>query len=491
MCFFVAAFAFWNTISLLSKTAQDSVKYLRIADGFALFIPVTFLHFAMHFSGRFRPRLLKISYALTGLIALTVGTPWFVQEGQWKFGIWFEKGGPTFALFALIFVLLPAYGIYLLWQAAKRSTGFKRAQLSCLILATSLGFGGGFMWFPPAFGIDIPPLGAHIIALYCIIVGYAIVRYQFLDIQVVIRKSIIYSLLVTFLTIGYFGALYLIEHAFQARMGYRSPIVSVAAFALMAVAFQPLKVGIQRLVDWLIFRVPQEALAKRVERLEEQALQAEKLKAVSTLAAGMAHEIKGPLTGLMAYTEFLPERHQDKEFVEDCHRVFTQELKRIHGFVQDVLSFAKPKPPKFEPIDIGSLISSTVNLLSGELLKHRVQWAINCQHNGSTVQADSNQLRQVLINLIQNACEAMPQGGSLTIATQANNGHLELTISDTGEGMPKELLPKIFDPFVTTKDSGNGLGLAMVRSIIQSHRGTIHADSTPNLGTTFTVRLPL
>jgi len=113
------------------------------------------------------------------------------------------------------------------------------------------------------------------------------------------------------------------------------------------------------------------------------------------------------------------------------------------------------------------------------------------QHNGSLIQADPDQLRQILINLIQNAADAMPEGGTLTLATSMNDGHLELTISDTGKGIPKELLPKIFDPFVTTKPNGTGLGLAMVQTLVRAHHGSISIASTPAHGTTFTLRFPV
>jgi len=297
--------------------------------------------------------------------------------------------------------------------------------------------------------------------------------------------------LITFLTAGYFGLVYGVERALQITFGYRTIWVSLGAFSLMALAFQPLKTSIQRAVDWLIFRIPQEQLIKRMERLEEQALQAEKFKAVSTLAAGMAHEIKNPLTTLKTFTEFIPEKQHDPAFLQRLHEVYTTEINRIQNIVKDLLEFSKPRPPELKPVDIGPLIVSTANLLSGDLLRRRVQWTIDCQHNGSILQADAGQLRQVLINLIQNAADAMPSGGKLKIATQAINNHLELTVSDTGSGISPALLPKIFDPFVTTKADGNGLGLAVVYSIIQTHRGSIRANSQPGRGTTFTVSLPL
>ncbi len=142
-------------------------------------------------------------------------------------------------------------------------------------------------------------------------------------------------------------------------------------------------------------------------------------------------------------------------------------------------------------MDIGPLINSTTDFLSGDLLKYRIQWTISCLHNGATIQADPDQLRQILINLIQNAADAMPNGGTLTLATQASDGHLELTITDTGEGISKEILPKIFDPFVTTKPNGTGLGLAMVQTIVRAHHGSISVASTPSHGSTFTLRFPV
>ena len=237
--------------------------------------------------------------------------------------------------------------------------------------------------------------------------------------------------------------------------------------------------------------MPQEELAKKMERLAEQSLQTEKFKAVSTLAAGMAHEIKNPLTAIQTFAEFIPEKHGDPAFAQKLHEILIFESKRIQRIVQDVLDFAKPKTPQLQSVNFGPLVESTFNLLSGELLKRHIKWTIDCQHDGANLHADPDQLRQVLINLIQNAADAMPDGGELKIATQTINNRLELTVSDTGHGIQPELLPKIFDPFVTTKENGNGLGLAVVYSIIQSHHGSVRADSQPGRGTTFTVSLPL
>jgi len=170
------------------------------------------------------------------------------------------------------------------------------------------------------YGVEFYPLGFLPAVVSASIFAYAITRHQFIDVRVAIRKSLVYSALVTLLTVGYFGFIYVLERVFQGALGYHSLWLSLAAFACMALVFQPLKVGIQRLVDRLFFHARHEDLAQRMERLEREVREADKLKAISILAAGLAHEIKNPLTPLKTFAEYLPERGADPEFQNQIHR---------------------------------------------------------------------------------------------------------------------------------------------------------------------------
>ncbi len=479
---------------VMSREVSKSLFWNRMLMTGCVPIPSFFLHFVISLLGMNlqKRRILRFSYVLSTFIFLSIPTPLLVASVSPKTGFHFwANPGPLFFVYMVHFMACFFYTHLLMYRELKTATGNRRNQIKYLSVGTFVALLGGSTNFPLWFNIPIPPVGNALVAAYVVMVAYTILQHHLMDINVVIRKSLVYSLLVTVLTASYFGLVYGVERIFQTTLGYHSTWISLLAFALMALLFQPLKVEIQRLVDWLIFRVPQEALVKRVERLEEQVLQAEKLKAISTLAAGMAHEIKNPLTALKTFGEFIPEKGNDPEFLKKLHEIFTTETQRIHNIVQEVLEFAKPKLPQLKPVEMSPLIHSTVNLLSADLTKQNIRWEINCQHNGFVVQADLDQIRQVLINLIQNAADAMPNGGTLTLTTKANDGHLELAITDTGEGIPKELLPKIFDPFVTTKPNGTGLGLAMVQTIIRAHHGSISAASTPTRGTTFTLRFPL
>ena len=466
---------------------------IRLADTIAIFIPLFYLHFIIHFLGRFdQQRILRFFYAASVLLALFGFSPLYIAGVKTKMGIHnFNEAGPLFWLFFTLYVAEPLYAFYMVWQARRASTGTRKMHITYVMGAGVVGFIVGMAWFPICFNIPITPLPGCFVWVYSLLVAWAVFKYQLFDIRVVIRKSLVYSTLITILTAGYFGLVYAVEKLFRTTFGYQSIWMSLCAFSAMTLLFQPLKTWVQRGVDRLIFQVPQEELARRMERLEEEAQQTEKLRAVSTLAAGMAHEIKNPLSAIQTFVDYLPEKHQDPEFVKECHRTLTRESERIYGIVRDVLDFAKPKQPQFKRVDLEALITSTMKLLSNDMVKNQVHWTISCRHGDADCQADSDQLRQVFINLVQNAVHAMPDGGTLTLTTAATNEYVEIKISDTGKGIPKEQIPKIFDPFFTTEKDGNGLGLAVTHSIIRAHRGTIHAESRLGHGTCFTIRLPL
>lgn len=490
LCFSIAGWAVLFSRSLLCITPEDSIFYLRVADAFALFIPVTYLHFVMYFTGNLRPLPLKFAYLCTGLLLVTVPTPWFIREGQLKFGMWFEKGGPAFAAFAALYAGLTAYGMALIHRQIRRAIRTRRIQLTCLLLASVLGLGGGFMWFLPSFNLDIPPLGGHLVVLYFLIMMFAIVRYRFLDIQVVMRRSLVYSISVTLLTAGYFGLVYAMEKLLQATLGYASVGVTAAAFALMTLLFQPLKIGIQSVLDRLIFHQPRESLIRRVERLEEETREMEKLKAVRTLAAGLCHELRNPLQAIQTHAEFLPERYDDPRFRRRCSAVMRGEITRINDLLRQLMEFAKPKPPAFRPVSPRRVLDSTLDLLSNDFLQRGVRLEKQYQANGAQVQADADQLRQVILNLLLNALQATPEGGRVTVRTREEKGWYVLEVADTGPGIDPRMMPKLFEPFNTSKPEGTGLGLSIAHSIVREHRGKIAVRSIPGEGAVFTLHLP-
>jgi PAS domain S-box-containing protein len=226
-------------------------------------------------------------------------------------------------------------------------------------------------------------------------------------------------------------------------------------------------------------------------RLEEQLRRTERVAELGTLASGMAHEIGTPMNVILGRAEYLLDRVQDEPVKKGLQTIIAQ-VERITRVMNQLLSFARRKPPQPGPLALQEVIENSLEMFYERLSNHRVEASTNVDPDCPHVQADSDQMNQVLINLIMNAVHAMPEGGTLRIELGRHMDLVKLTVSDTGHGIPKELVPKIFDPFFTTKEfgKGTGLGLTVVKGIIEEHHGTITVDSEAGKGTTFTILLP-
>ena len=383
--------------------------------------------------------------------------------------------------------------LYLLCGAYRRSTGQRRVQLKFLFWASLFGYlGGSPDWFL-ILGFYCPglnPFGIYAVPLYSIATTYAVLYHRLFGFRLVIRKSLVYSLVVTLLTTGYFGLVYAIERLFQTTFGYQSFAISFFAFALMALAFQPLKIGIQRMVDQLLFGKSYEHLARQMERLTDEARKGERFKLVSTLAAGLAHEVKNPLAAIKTFTDFLGSRYDDPEFRAKFIRVVGREVEHINLIVQHLLNFAKPSPPKLVPLDARQLLDETLELLGSELVRRHVEVARQYDRS-EQILGDPQQLKQVFLNLLLNSLDAMNGSGTLAIETMLHGANMEVKISDNGCGMSPEVQSCIFDPFFTTKEHGTGLGLSVARGIIEEHGGRIEVESKPGQGTAVHLFLPV
>ncbi len=242
-------------------------------------------------------------------------------------------------------------------------------------------------------------------------------------------------------------------------------------------------------------------MTQKLSEAQRQIYQSQKLAAVGQLAAGVAHEINNPLTGVLSYSSFLLKRAEGKpEFKEDLE-VIVRETKRCRGIVKGLLDFSRQSPPEMHESDINEIAERAVLIVQAQIEAQHVELKKSLSAGLPKVQADANQIQQVLVNLLLNATDAMAGGGgTLELATQVSASgtapaqvrEVEIRVSDTGCGIPAANLPKIFDPFFSTKGAkGTGLGLAVAWGIIGKHNGRIEVASEVGKGTTFRVLLPL
>jgi len=219
---------------------------------------------------------------------------------------------------------------------------------------------------------------------------------------------------------------------------------------------------------------------------------ADRLTVLGTLAAGIAHEVRNPLVSVRTFIELLPERLHDEEFRTEFRQLTLAEIERICRLLNDLLAFARPSSASLEPSDANALALQTVRLLAPEARTRAVSVDVACAEDLPLVLVDEGRLKQVLMNLILNAIEACSAGGSVRVATiPAPAGSCcTVEVADTGSGIPPAVAPHVFDPFVTTKDTGSGLGLYIAHRIVTEHGGTIHARPAAGGGTVFSIRLP-
>lgn len=223
---------------------------------------------------------------------------------------------------------------------------------------------------------------------------------------------------------------------------------------------------------------------------------ADRLASLGTLTAGLAHEIRNPLVAIKTFTQLLPERLEDEEFRDRFLRIASGEVDRIAMLINELLDFARPSDPKFEPEDVNNILDGMILLISTEAKKKNIKITKNFDPNLPPINIDREQMKQVFLNILINAIEATPDNGEVTVKSRSftkPNGerYIQIEFKDTGHGIPKEYLEEIFNPFFTTKTTGSGLGLSISNQIVQEHKGYIHVESQINKGSSFFVNLPL
>ncbi|WP_226620048.1 PAS domain-containing sensor histidine kinase [Cytobacillus firmus] len=224
--------------------------------------------------------------------------------------------------------------------------------------------------------------------------------------------------------------------------------------------------------------------------MEEQLRKSDTLNVIGELAAGIAHEIRNPMTALKGFIQLL--EGSVKEDHTMYFNVITTELSRIDSIINEFLILAKPQAVKFVEKDISQIMKETVDLLSAQAVLHNVQFRTYYEQNLPRVFCESNQMKKVFINIIKNAIEVMPKGGYITVSIQKESEQrVHISIGDEGTGIPAHKIKKLGEPFYTTKERGTGLGLMVTYKIIEEHKGTIEVESKLGEGTVFHIYLPI
>jgi two-component system NtrC family sensor kinase len=233
-------------------------------------------------------------------------------------------------------------------------------------------------------------------------------------------------------------------------------------------------------------------MERKLQQTQEQLLNSEKLAAMGRLTSQVAHELNNPLYGIMNTLELLKSEISPQSKRRKVLEMALSETIRLSDLLRKMLSFSKPDQEERQVVDVNTILDEILLLHEKQLRENDIKIVSSFAEDLGKVHASINQLRQVFLNMVGNARDAMPEGGTLTVETTANNGTVQIDITDTGVGIKTENINKIFDAFFTTKDSikGVGLGLSVCYGFIKDHGGDITVTSRPSMGTTFTITLP-
>lgn len=230
----------------------------------------------------------------------------------------------------------------------------------------------------------------------------------------------------------------------------------------------------------------------KVKKLEQKMRESEKLAAIGKMAGGVAHEVRNPLSSIKGLALLLKNKFVAGSKERDTAQLLIQETERMNRTITEMLSFSRPISLKLQPVDVTTLLEKEVELIQAETLENNIEVLLTTSDDLKQIKGDKDRLTQLLMNVLLNSIQAMPDGGLITIEAEnsASDDFVQLTISDTGTGMDENVLSQVFYPYFTTKQQGTGIGLAISQKIILDHNGSISIASQQGKGTVVTIQLP-
>jgi two-component system, NtrC family, sensor histidine kinase HydH len=226
-------------------------------------------------------------------------------------------------------------------------------------------------------------------------------------------------------------------------------------------------------------------------KLKEQLSRAEHLSTLGEMVAGISHEIRNPLGIIKSSSELLKKKMAGYDPSNSIPDIIIEESVRLNNIITDFLNFAKPKNPNLMACNVEAVLEKNINFLASHIEKEGYTVEKHYDNNIKDITADSDMLYQAFLNILINAMQAMPEGGKMRVAIQSMDNTVKIFFEDEGEGIPQDLMEKIWDPFFTTKAKGTGLGLGIVKNIIESHSGNVQISTRPGAGARVKIELPV
>lgn len=596
---FLVAFWGWGGYKIATAISKEEAFFWWQIAFLGVVSPVVYAHFVFSFLKLDRKLLLFVIYALAVIFIAFI---FFVRNiffGDLRFAFnqfywidWTKHKSPVYLSFYISFYwIVLTYFFSLLFKEYKISKGFRREQLKYIILGSVLGWIGGHCNFLPSFGVDFYPYPNLLIIIYVIIFAYAILRHQLMDIEVIIKKTLLFSSLFAFIyaIFAFFALLgqmfferfitanrwlsmipsviivtltlrplenFLVnatdKYLFQKKYDYKELLKTFASEVLsvleldkliklteeklaeimkleyckiviaydkdikteaelkMPISINNKQIGalllgkkksdegythddiliLQSLSNTLAIAISNANLVDELTKAQIKMAEKDKMATIGTLAAGMAHEIRNPITTIRVFSEYVPDRLNDAEFINKYKNTVAKEVDKIDHIIQTLIDFSGEEDiQKVSGVSAYEAVEELVSIISKDKnILGRIQFINNIPPSIAKVIAIKEELDEIILNLTQNAIHAISEKGMITFNAEGAGRSVIIEISDTGNGMSEETIAHIFDPFFTTKSKGFGLGLFVVKELIQRNKGEIFVESRVGEGTKFRLR---
>src|SRR5256886_1302583 len=453
-------------------------------------------------------------------------------RGRAEWG-WCIEPARLYSLVAGDIATCMALGLQRIWHAYRRPMSPRqRVQAKFWFLATVVQTPFVLTNILPLYGVRIYPLGSLGNVFTMGIMGYAIARHRLMDVDYVVRKGVSFMLAATLVLVPGGAGIWALALVLDAQ----EPGIMVCAalaLALIAVILIPAShaaifrarawevaiplrlhdrppglIALGRRRDFRIFSaedlqllaavaagasvaLENAWLSRQLRRSEVVLERANRLSSLGMLAAGIAHEIRNPLVAVKTFLDLLPQRLDDRELLSHFRELSLGELRRVTDLIADLLALGKSKTAERRSVELGPTLEPVVRLMESTARKRHIEVAAAFDPRVPPAWADPDQLKQIIVNLLLNAIETSSAGGHVWLEVQpASAGSVVLEVRDDGPGIPANQLENIFHPFFTTKETGTGLGLALVHQMVVEHGGEITVESTVGRGSAFRVTLP-
>lgn len=490
LCVFVAIWFGGRLLMHRSCNEQEAWIAQEILYFGAIYLNVIYFHFctALLNKTNYR-RILLAGYALaTVLFVVNLVSRLFISEVRMMpHGHYYEQMGPLYYFHLLLYLTLPGAGMLLLIKDWRVVDAQRRNQLSYMIAASVIGFVCGFSTLIPVMVPSLQPIGGPLVSIYVFIIAYAVYRHQLMDISVVVRRTLVYSISVSVLGAIYLALMYIGARTLESMMGLSPLVSSFVGIVVVVTVFQPLKNRVQQVIDRAFFK-------ERVQSLPNEIRD----EILSLYSGQLTHELKSPLAHILMPSELAMRDLQD---VEDGKTSFKAAFPKVREKLQYVIDQVLEANRRFEAIrELTSERGSIELILAADIVRSAISETGSLKNaprvhlgEGSQsywIEGHRKQLELVFINLFKNAGEA--KATEVAVHLKITGSQLTISVQDNGEGIPAENLARIFDPNFTTKGkSGTGIGLYLSRVVVERHGGKISARSRPARGTLFEISLPL